>query len=483
MNEGNRFVVEIVGQLQETREVTVSRVCDALGLDETRAAALVARMPGIITRPAGEDRAMKIAMRLQEAGLTALHRPLAEGEDPFRARERPAEVAVGRPKLAPDVAPPPAVEQGHAIDPRPAAGAPVAEPGAEAPAAEHAVEQPSAPDGEEPEASVELHPPELETDGETSPRDIPSLDATHHDFEPDPKLTPMSEAGFGAADIVLPTKTAEERPRARSTFVEAGSTSFPTPDDEDPTQTMVRAATEVPTPHPDLPPAAPADRPERAATDTPVPELAGEASEPRPTEPTERPLTPVSPVLSLARGDAGAEDAASAATPRPDASGVAPKYRQTRSSAEPALTLSAPPEEVLKRSGIPDAELGSGRRRGRFGRHLAAQVALPGLLTWSLTAVALWWFLGADRTELFVVLAAASALAALMGSLIAALGTMGLAQDVVRLRDEARRVAMGDLTAPVASNRDDELGEVAGSLERMRLSLQEGMERLRQRRR
>jgi HAMP domain-containing protein len=70
-----------------------------------------------------------------------------------------------------------------------------------------------------------------------------------------------------------------------------------------------------------------------------------------------------------------------------------------------------------------------------------------------------------------------------MGSLIAGLGTMGLAQDVVRLRDEARRVAMGDLTAPVASNRDDELGEIAGSLERMRLSLQEGMERLRQRRR
>jgi HAMP domain-containing protein len=140
---------------------------------------------------------------------------------------------------------------------------------------------------------------------------------------------------------------------------------------------------------------------------------------------------------------------------------------------------------VLKRTGIPDSELDSERkrRRGRFGRHLAAQVALPGLLTWSLTAVALWWFLGADRGDLFVVLAAATALAALMGSLLAALGTVGLAQDVIRLRDEARRVAMGDLTAPVASNRDDELGEIAGSLERMRLSLQEGMERLRQRRR
>jgi len=458
MNEGNRFVVEIVGQLQETPEVTVSRVCEALGLDEARAAALVARMPGIITRPAGEDRAMKIAMRLQEAGLTALHRPLAEGEDPFRARERPAAVVPGRPKLAPDVAPPPVIEHGHAIDPRPADGAPITE---------------VAPDEAPPDAvaPVEAEAPEEiafaadASDAEPSPRDIPSLDATHHDSEPDPKLTPMSEAGFGAADVVLPTQTPGERPRPRprSTFVEAGSTAIPSPDAEDPAQTMVRAATEVPTPHPDAPPPVAADG-----------------------QPPERPLTPVSPVLELERDDAraaGGASAASTATPTPDGSGVAPKYRQTRSSAEPALTLSAPPEEVLKRSGVPEAELGSGRSRGRLGRHLAAQVALPGLLTWSLTAVALWWFLGTDRAELFVVLAAASALAALTGSLIAALGTMGLARDVVRLRDEARRVAMGDLTAPVASNRDDELGEVAGSLERMRLSLQEGMERLRQRRR
>jgi HAMP domain-containing protein len=82
-----------------------------------------------------------------------------------------------------------------------------------------------------------------------------------------------------------------------------------------------------------------------------------------------------------------------------------------------------------------------------------------------------------------VLLAGATAVAALIGSLVAALGTAGIARDVVRLRDEARRVAMGELTTPVASNRDDELGELAGSLERMRLSLQEGLERLRQRKR
>lgn len=444
MSEVNRFVVEVVGRLNEAHEVTVSRVSSALGLEESRAAALVARMPGVITRPTGEDRAMKVALRLQEAGVPALHRPISEHEDPFKTAERPA-------------------------------------------------------------ARVEP----------ATPREVPSLDATHHDAEPDPKLTPMSEAGFGAADIVIPTHTpAGERPRPRATFVEAGSTAGPSEpgavpppapadtaagaadaavdaggaaaadraaDDAagevDPAQTMVRPASERPTPVPGA---------------TPLPEVAlttGAAS----TDP--RPLTPVGPALATGSGapSAGSEGRQGArrgagaqgrGAPAPDAQApAAPVYRQTRSAAEPPLTLSAPPEDVLQRSGVPETQLPSraNRRRGRFGRHLAAQVALPGLLTWSLTAVALWWFLGTDRAELFVVLAAATAVAALVGSLIAALGTVGVARDVLRLRDEARRIAMGELTAPVGSNRDDELGEIAGSLERMRLSLQEGLERLRRR--
>jgi len=409
MSEGNRFVVEVVGRLQEAREVTVSRVCDALALNEPRAAALVARMPGVITRPASEDRAMKIALRLQEAGVPALHRPLAEHEDPFRSAERPAPAA-------------------------PVARGPEAAP----------------PEREAPEAAA----PPPEDESALSPHDIPSLDATHHDVEPDPKVTDFTAAGFGAADIRLPVddeRATGERSRPRATFVEAGSTSMPTPHVEDPAITMVRAPSASPTPAP------PSD-----GEDLP-----------------ERPLTPVSPVLAV-----GPAAQTAKAAPAPAAK-TAPSYRQTRSAAEPPLTLSSPPEEVLKRSGVPEVELplAGARLRGRFGRHLAAQVALPGLLTWSLTAVALWWFLGEERLELFVTLAAASAVAALIGSLIAAIGTMGVARDVVRLRDEARRVAMGELTAPVGSNRDDELGEIAGSLERVRLSLQEGLERLRQRRR
>ena len=163
-----------------------------------------------------------------------------------------------------------------------------------------------------------------------------------------------------------------------------------------------------------------------------------------------------------------------------------PAYRQTRSSAEPALTLSPPPDDVLKRTGVPDSELAAaaGRRRGRFGRKLGAQVALPVVLTWGLGAAGIWFLLPADgRLEAFVPLAAVTAVAALLGALMAALATAGVARDVAKLRDEARRVAMGELTAPVTTNRDDELGEIAGSLERMRLSLQEGLERLRKRRR
>jgi HAMP domain-containing protein len=452
MSDGNRFVVEVVGKLREAREVTVSRVCEALGLDEGRAGALVARMPGVITKPVGEDRAMKIALRLQEAGVPALHRPLTEVEAPLEPGETPSATA-----------------------PAPTMPSPAAE-----------VAEPAEP---------------------AHPGDIPSIDATHHDFDDrDPKLTPMSEAGFGAADIMLPTESVlstQERSRPRATFVEAGSTSTPSPPD-DPAVTMVRPARASPTPLPPAMRATPVpslDAPTPALTPvspvlttspaplgrgvtpvlparggTPVPP--GRAGTPVPPGRFGTPVPPGRPATPVPPGRGGASQA-------PPNGTATPVYRQTKSSAEPPLTLSAPPDEVLQRSGVPEADLASAgrRRRGRFGRHLAAQVALPGLLTWSLTAVALWWFLGEDRPEYFVLLAAATAVTALIGSLVAALGTVGIARDVVRLRDEARRVAMGELTTPVASNRDDELGELAGALERMRLSLQEGLERLRQRNR
>ena len=270
----------------------------------------------------------------------------------------------------------------------------------------------------------------------------------------------MSEAGFGAADIVLPTdmpddvRSTHERsvePRRRPTFVEAGATSQPVAD---------AAAPLGDDPH------------EVELTLTPLPE--GFAATPTPA-----------PAARMSgdgvRGGLGAPRARDVEVRQGE-----PAYRQTRSSAEPALTLSPPPDDVLKRTGVSGSELAAaaGRRRGRFGRKLAAQVALPVVLSWGLGAAGIWFLLPADgRLEAFVPLAAATAVAALLGALLAALGTAGVARDVTKLRDEARRVAMGELTAPVTTNRDDELGEIAGSLERMRLSLQEGLERLRKRRR
>jgi HAMP domain-containing protein len=413
----SRFVVEVVGAPKEAQAVTVARVQEALGLDESKAALLVARMPGVLTRPSAEDRAMKVALRLQAAGVAAVHRPLRPEEDPFRT----ADVAPAAPAPTPAPAPAPA---------------------------------PSSPSGFDPSSA-------------------PSVDATHVDVPYDPKLTPMSEAGFGAADIVLPThlpddvRSTQERsvePRRRPTFVEAGATSRPV--DAPALEVVDDVADDLGPPLTPLPDGAPA----AWSAVTPVPAAA--------------PAAPGGTGRSAGDGARGAAE-----KPRPrdvDARQAEPVYRQTRSSAEPPLTLSPPPDDALKRSGVSESELAAavGRRRGRFGRKLAAQVALPVVLSWGLGAAGIWFLLPAEgRVDAFVPLAAATAVAALVGALMAALGTAGVARDVTKLRDEARRVAMGELTAPVTTNRDDELGEIAGSLERMRLSLQEGLERLRKRRR
>jgi HAMP domain-containing protein len=422
----SRFVVEVVGSPNEAESVTVARVQEALGLDEAKATLLVARMPGVLTRPSAEERAMKVALRLQAAGVAAVHRPLRPEEDPSR---------VGDPASALPPAPPP-----PAPAPSAASAAPTREP----------------------------------ANGALDPSSAPSVDATHVDVPYDPKLTPMTEAGFGAADIVLPTdmlddvRSTQERsaePRRRPTFVEAGATSEPFPE---------------PVPEPDDAITIPEDDDDgdlvRPLTPLPDGVAAG--------------LSAVTPVpggrAPHAPGSTGRETTPVPTARDVDARQAEPVYRQTRSAGEPSLTMTPPPDEVLKRTGVPASELAaaSGRRRGRFGRVLAAQVILPVVLTWGLGATAMWFLLPAHgRTDTFVPLAAATAIAALVGALLAALATAGVARDVVKLRDEARRVAMGELTAPVTTRRDDELGEIAGSLERMRLSLQEGLERLRKRRR
>ncbi|TVR86280.1 MAG: HAMP domain-containing protein [Trueperaceae bacterium] len=166
-------------------------------------------------------------------------------------------------------------------------------------------------------------------------------------------------------------------------------------------------------------------------------------------------------------------------TPQPDVA-----YRNTRSSSDPPHTLTPPPDAVLKRSGVHEDELPSSleRRRGRFGRRISGLVVLPVTLSWLLSAGFIYVLLpDGVRGDLWVPLAAATAIAALTGALAAGLATTRIAGDVVRLRDDAQRIAMGDLASPVRVRRDDELGDTAASVDRLRVSLQEALERLRKR--
>ena len=52
--------------------------------------------------------------------------------------------------------------------------------------------------------------------------------------------------------------------------------------------------------------------------------------------------------------------------------------------------------------------------------------------------------------------------------------------DLVKAADS---ISLGDLTRPVKSTTNDELGDLAQALERMRLSLEAAMDRLRRRKR
>jgi len=420
MSTPGEFVVEVTSAPDEAPELVSARVAQLLKLSPDKAAALVARVPGVVTRGLPEERAVRVVLRLQAAGLAAVHR---------RAR---AEATAS-------------------------AAAPAAEPVSAS--AEAAPPTPAAP----------TPAPELVSDPDER-RDptgfdrIPSLDATQVDapVEPDPKLTPMREAGFGAADVVLPTHTPP--PRRPPSLVDLGSVSLP----------LEPAA---------APPAAsddPAVAARRRLAERSASASASASVDADPTmilPPDAEPPTSAAPLA--ASGRRTLTDADLRLTPPP---GVA--YRSTGGGTRRPATLTPPPDEVLKRSGVLEHELAANveRRRGRFSRRLSALVTLPVTLSWVLSAAFIYVLLPeALRDELWVPLAAATAIAALSGALAAGLATGRIARDVVRLRDDAQRIAMGELDAPVRVRRQDELGDLAASLDRMRVSLHEALGRLRKR--
>ncbi len=451
------FVVEVVGELREREDVVIERVAQALNLDDAKARALVERMPGVITRGMPETRAAKVALRLQAAGIAAMHR--SASAPPFQGSGHPFVTTVADDDDAASVSIDGAFDAvlgGGDRAPSPLAG-------------------------------------------------VPSVDATlieERDVRADPKLTPVSEAGFGAADIVVPTAPRGDRPGPRdrsarpapttATFsapiVEGGATADPksadAPSDADPSDAGPRYVRRE-GPGSD---AAARDRSlrdsasrERAGRDTPARE--------RRAEPAVAPSSRARDAIARDRATEGSKRGGDSDRPPllPVEVDLAPPeraYRSTRSSAEIPITLSAPPEETQKRSGVRDEALSAAgaKRRGAFGRRLSALIVLPAIAAWGLGAWFVWLLLPAGlRSELWTPLVAATAVSALFGALVAGVATARIAYDVGRLRDAADRVAMGDLVAPVELARRDELGEVATAIDRMRMSLQEGLERLRRR--
>ena len=86
------------------------------------------------------------------------------------------------------------------------------------------------------------------------------------------------------------------------------------------------------------------------------------------------------------------------------------------------------------------------------------------------------------RNTLLLVLGVAL-LAFVVAALLAARTARLVVQPIERLVLAADAISMGDLDQPVRVERNDEIGDLAQALERMRLSLEAAMERLRKRRR
>ncbi len=514
MSTRDGFVVEVKGELRESPELMADRLAEILKLPPQKAAALVARMPGVITKPLPEERALRVVLRLQAAGLAAVHRRAGDPEP-----RQPGAVEAAPPPPAPSEAEPPPPPAPAESEPPPA------------PAPQSDAPPPPPP----PRAAPAADPPWYEAADEPKVRhptgfdQIPSLDATRIDEpvevdEPDPKLTPMSEAGFGAADIVLPVDPAWRSGSRGPSIVESGPISRPMP--RPPIRATPRPDAQGPVAQglaaddsPDVDEADPTMVMPPEAEPGDAASIASGPNAPRTVRATPAPVAHPNGARSSARAatDAGTRRSGDHPAPAPSSrlrdaiardrgSGERPArdrrptlteedlrltpspdvvYRSTKSATERALTLTPPPEEALKRGGVREDELASSReqRRGRFGRRLSTMVTLPVTLSWLLSAGFIYVLLPPElRGELWVPLAAATAIAALSGALAAGLATVRTARDVLRLRDDAERIAMGDLSAPVQVRRTDELGDVAASVDRLRVSLQEAMARLRKRR-
>lgn len=63
----------------------------------------------------------------------------------------------------------------------------------------------------------------------------------------------------------------------------------------------------------------------------------------------------------------------------------------------------------------------------------------------------------------------------------AVVGAQRLTRPIVELTEAANRISLGELDVPITADSDDEIGTLAESLDRMRISLKQAIERLRKR--
>jgi HAMP domain-containing protein len=88
----NKYVVEVVEHPQEDPRILAERLAEAFGVGMQQAEALLRRLPGVVTKAVPQDEAYKVAQLLQEAGLVTTVR----AEAPVVAAAVMTEAAVGQ---------------------------------------------------------------------------------------------------------------------------------------------------------------------------------------------------------------------------------------------------------------------------------------------------------------------------------------------------------------------------------------------------
>ncbi len=85
------------------------------------------------------------------------------------------------------------------------------------------------------------------------------------------------------------------------------------------------------------------------------------------------------------------------------------------------------------------------------------------------------------NTTLIIILIV-TGISLVVGGVVAFVLAQRLTQPILKLTEAANRISLGELDEPIAVNTGDEIGELGESLERMRISLKQAIERLRSRR-